>query len=554
MRRKWKINRLTYQAKELAAKYNISAILAQVLLNREVKEEEINSFLRPSLSSLHSPFMLPDMKKSVERIRKAIKEKQKIFVVGDYDVDGISSLAIFYEFAKDFKDNFIFHIPHRVKDGYGLTKNIVNEAKKQGARLMICFDCGTNSCEEVELARSFNIDVIVVDHHQPKEDRNNPFAFINPKRKDFFYPFPDLSSAVLSFKLLQALRDFSCQSVLDLVALSLVCDVVPLKGENRILLSEGIKWIRRTERPSIKLLCEISRIKQENITPFHIGYILGPRINASGRVAHAKEALDIFLMEDEKKIYNVVSKLEEYNRLRKNIETEVLREAEIVLNRECVDRNAIIVEGENWHPGVLGIVASKLADKYYRPTFIISFDEDIGIGSARSIPSLSLIEILEQCAEYLLVYGGHKKAAGIKISKDRLEIFKNKINEKIEESLSPQDLIPFLEIDLALDFKDIDINLTGELEKLSPFGEENPPPLFVSFNIFKKSPLKKLNNAYSVWVSDGKRTFEAIVYDKNIMDIIEYADSMDIVYSLENNTYYNTPRLIIRDCRLAKGE
>ena len=554
MNKNWKINTLTPYAQKLASKYNISSILAQLLLNRKIKEEDFSSFLNPDFSCLYSPFMLPDMEKAVLRIKKATKEKEKVLVVGDYDVDGITSLGIFYEFAKKFKDIFSFYIPHRLKDGYGLNQNIVKEAKERGVSLIICFDCGTNSYPEIEWARKFKIDVIVVDHHQVRQGRFSSFAFINPKRKDCFYPFSHLSSAAISFKLLQALKNTSCKNLLDLVSLSLVCDVVPLQGENRILLKEGLKWIRKSNRPSIKMLCNIGRIKQENINPFHIGYILGPRINASGRVACARDSLNIFFSEDEKEVFNLVNKLEEYNRLRKDIENEVLKEADAILNRECLDKIAIVIEKDEWHPGVLGIVASKLVEKYYRPIFLFSFEDNLGTGSARSIPSLSLIEVLDKCSDYLLVYGGHRKAAGMKIFRENIDEFKEKVNEKVEAMVSMSDLVPTLKIDLELSFKDINMGLVEEIEKLRPFGEENPLPLFVSFRVNKKTPLKKINNGYSVWLTQEGRIFEGIIYDKDITQIIEYGECLDIVYSLENNTYYNSVRLIIKDCRLSKSK
>jgi single-stranded-DNA-specific exonuclease len=498
--------------------------------------------------------MLPDMEKAVERIKQAVGRREKILLVGDYDVDGVISLAIFYEFIKEFNELFSFYIPNRIKEGYGLNCQLVKEARDKGIDLIICFDCGTNSLKEIELARRYGIDTIVVDHHEVKDNLNNSFAFINPKRKDSRYPFSDLSGAVISFKLLQALKGTACFEVLDLLALSLVCDVVPLKGENRIFLYEGIKHLRKSNRPSIRALCEVAGIKQDSIDTFHIGYIIGPRINASGRVAEGKDSLEIFLTEDEKKTFDLASKLGGYNQLRRDIEAEVLKETEELLNRELLDTHAIVVTNEGWHRGVLGIVASRLVDRYYRPSFVISLDGDLGIGSGRSIPSVPLIDILHRCADSLLVYGGHKKAVGFKLLKHNLEGFKKKINKIIEESTDAKELIPSLDIDLILNFDDISMSLVEELEILPPFGEENPPPLFVSYNIFKKTAPKKVNNGYSLWLSDGLRTFEGIVYDKDVLTIVNYADKMDIVYSLGKNNYHNTAKLIIRDCRLSGNE
>ncbi|MDP2922340.1 MAG: single-stranded-DNA-specific exonuclease RecJ [Candidatus Omnitrophota bacterium] len=552
MKRKlWKIKELTPQAQELGKRYNISTYLAQILLNRGIEEASFKSFLNHDLSSLYSSYLLPDIERAVKRIKLAVSRKERILVVGDYDVDGITSLAIFYEFIKEFSDTFSFYIPHRVKEGYGLNTEAIEKAKKENRSLIIAFDCGTNSFEEINLAKNYGIDIVVIDHHHPKDNLNNPFAFINPKRKDSAYPFSDLSSAALSFKLLQALKEDMCFEVLDLVALSLVCDVVPLKGENRVLLKEGLRQLRKTTRPAIKALCKISKIKQENIDNFHIGYILGPRINASGRVASAKDALEIFLTEDKEKILDIASKLHEYNQMRKGIETDILKEAEERLSFNVVNDYAIVVSGDGWHSGVLGIVAARLVDKYYRPSFVISFDQNLGKGSGRSIHSVHLMEVLDKCAGPLCSYGGHRKAAGIEIAREDLDGFKERLNTYIKENIKSTDLVPVLDIDLKMSFEDISVEFIGELESLEPFGEENPRVLFASLGILKKSPPKKISNGYSVWLTDNKKTFEGIIYDRDILDVIEFGDSLDIVYSLEKNNYHNIPKLVIRDARLA---
>lgn len=554
MRKQWKVNPLTSFAVELGVKYGLPPELIQIFINRNILEADFNSFLNPAVTDLHSPFLLPDMRKAVERIKKAVSGKEKILIAGDYDVDGITSLAVFYEFIKEFTDKFSFYIPHRVKEGYGLNKQAVNQAKSQERTLIVAFDCGTNSLSEIELANSLGIDVIVVDHHIPQDNLPAAFALVNPKRKDSVYPFCDLSAAALSFKLLQALKNEPCWEVLDLVALSLVCDVVPLQGENRILLKQGLKYLRTTTRPAIRSLCKLTGLKQENIDTFHIGFILGPRINASGRVAHARESLDMFLTQDEEESYDIASRLDGYNKLRKDTEAQILREAEESLSKDCFDKHAIVVAGDSWHPGVLGIVASRLVNKYYRPCFVFSFDENIGRGSARSIPCVHLIEVLDKCAQYLQGYGGHRKAAGIQIFKEELEIFKDKVNTLIKDNLTPQDLIPVLEIEVEIQFSGITMSFIDQLEKLKPFGEDNSKPLFISYGVLKKSILKKIPSGYSIWLNSDNRMLEGVIYDKDLLQIIEYGSSFDIVYCLEKNTYHNIPRLAIKDCKLSGRE
>ena len=550
----WKIKELNPRAKDLAEAHDISAFLVQVFLNRGIKEEEFNSFLNPSSLTFHSPFLLPDIEKAARRIKDAAAKKEKVLVFGDYDVDGITSLAIFHEFAAKFPGIFSFYIPHRVKEGYGLNKGAVKKAAKNGTGLIIAFDCGTNANEEIELARSLNIDVIVVDHHHCKEGLTKPFAFVNPKRKDSNYPFSDLSAGALSFKLLQVLTDSDCRQVLDLAALSIVCDVAPLRGENRALLKVGLEIIRKTKRPSIKALCKAGGIKQENIDIFHMGYVLGPRINASGRVAHAKDSLNLFLTNDEAKAIELASKLNGYNKLRKEIGADILREAEEAVNGNVDGNSVIVVSGENWNTGVLGIVASRLADKYFRPSFVFSFDQDMGKGSARSIQNVHLMDFLDKCSDSLLLYGGHSKAAGINIKKSELDNFREKINSLIKEELSPEDFIPSIDIDAVLPFESIEMNLVEDLERMKPYGEGNAKPLFAACNISKKSAPKKINSYYSLWLSNEKRTFEGVVYDKDILALIDYAGSFDIAFSLQMNYYHNAPKLIIRACRLSDGK
>ncbi len=553
-RRLWKIKELSPKAKGLAKTSGLSAYLIQVFLNRGISAKEFKVFLDPKLANFHSPFLLPDIKKGVARIKQAVKRNQKVLVFGDYDVDGITSLAIFHEFAKEFPKVFSFYIPHRIKEGYGLNQEAILRAKEEKVSLIIAFDCGTAAFEEIELAKSFKIDVIVVDHHQIGERIVKPLAFINPRRKDSKYPFLDLSAAALSFKLLQALFGFLPKKVLDLVALSLICDVVPLRGENRALLIEGLTMIRRSPRLAIKALCQSGSIKQENINTFHIGYILGPRINAAGRVAHARESLELFLTGDEDRAYELASKLSEYNKLRRAIEAQILKEAEQRIKDNQSDEQAIIVSGDDWHPGVLGIVASRLANKYYRPSFVFSFNKNAGKGSARSVENVHLIEMLDKCADSLLVYGGHSKAAGVEIEREELENFREKINASIKKDLCLQDLVPTIEIDALLDFEAIDTSLAEGLERLKPYGEGNSKPLFVAYNISKKDLPKKINSYHSLWLNDRGRTFEGIVYDKDILEIIDDADSFDIVFSLQMNYYHNIPKLIIRDCRLSQGK
>ncbi len=547
----WKIKDNFGQGRYLAKKFGLSPVIADIIINRGVKEEEAEPFLNSSLDYLHRPDLLPDIKKAKKRIKQAVTKQEKVMVFGDYDVDGIISLAVFNEFAKKFPDTFSFYIPHRVKEGYGLSRQVIGKAKKNKIDLIITFDCGVNSCQEIEYAKSLGIETVVIDHHLPQAQLPRPVALVCPKRADSKYPFLDLTAGALSFKLLQVLEQDDCYQVLDLVALSIVCDVAPLLGENRILLKAGIKVLRESNRKAIKALCEAAKIKQENITTFHIGYILGPRINASGRIAHAREALKLFFTDSLKESCRIALELNKYNQLRKNVEKQILKEAEQKIRDTSAGEHALVIGNSGWHPGVLGIVASRLKDRYCRPSFVVSFDKGVARGSGRSTEGIHLIEMLHKCSDSLINYGGHKKAVGMELKEEKLDIFRENINLAIQESIGPKGFLPSLEIDAKLKLRQINIDFINQLDLLYPYGEANPKPLFLAEGLQKKQNIQKVKSGYSLWLTDADMVFEAITYSKDLAEILSFGKKLDIVFSLERGGYHNHPRLILRDCRLA---
>lgn len=547
----WKVKNISGRGKQLAKKFNLNPILADIIASRGIKEEDLLSFLSLSLGCLYSPALLPDIAKAKKRIMQAVTNQEKVMVFGDYDVDGIVALAIFYEFAKKFPTIFSFYIPHRVKEGYGLSCEAVERAKQNNIDLIITFDCGINSNKEIEQAKSLGVDVVVVDHHLPQGALPQPVALINPKCDKSRYPFPDLTAGGLSFKLLQFLEEKDCYQVLDLVALSIVCDVAPLLGENRILLNHGVEVLKKTNRLAIKALCQAAKINQENISTFHIGYILGPRVNASGRIAHAKDSLQLFLTDNFEQASQIALKLNKYNRLRKSVEKKILQEAEEKIKDNLCGEHALVIGDSGWHQGVLGIVASRLKDKYCRPSFVVSLDQGIAKGSGRSTEGVHLIEMLHRCADSLTAYGGHKKAVGMELEEENLESFRKSINLAVQESASSKNFLPTLNIDIKLNLRQIDIELVNQLERLGPYGEANPKPLFLVEGLYKKENIKKVKSWFSVWFTDRDRVFEAICYNRELAEIIDYGKRLDIVFSLGKDEYHNHPRLILRDCRLA---
>ncbi len=552
MPKQWIVAEISPRARELSRRYGINEIIAHLLLRRNVEPEEFESFLNPDIAGLHPPHLLPDIDKAVQRIRQAINAGEKICLFGDYDVDGITSLTIIDECLKRFSARTFFYIPHRVNEGYGLNSEAIHKIREQGATLLICLDCGTNSSREISLAGSLGMDVIVADHHLPARGENIPLAFVNPKRKDSTYPFKDLSGAGVAFKLAQALSGDDCRQTLDLVALSVVCDVVPLKGENRIMLVEGLSRLRTTSRISIQALCEVARVRQETLEPFHLGFILGPRINACGRMAHAEQVLELFTCRDREYARQIAQRLDEYNRLRKSVEQSILKEAEELIVREFQDDAAFVLSKEGWHQGVLGIVASRLADKYWRPTFVIGVNEGKGRGSARSIPGLHLMEVLDTCKETLHSYGGHKKAAGVEIGRDNIADFRDQLNAALKQ-LAREKPLPEIQIDAELSLSQLSMELAEGLERLRPFGEENSHPLFVTRGLLPKTAVCSHNSRVNTfWLCDDSLTYEAVVYGRDeCLDLVRYKKPLDVVYSLEKNHYHNTFRLVVKDMRLS---
>lgn len=553
MRKRWKIKKNNPALAEIAKRNNLNPVIVQLLLNREIKEEEFHNFLNIDKTCLYDPLSLPDIKIASKRINDAIKNNEKIALFGDYDVDGITSLSIFNDYIKDTKANFSFYIPHRLNDGFGLNLDAIKKIKNEGANLLITFDCGTNAVKEIEYAKSLGIDTIVIDHHTPHDNFNAPYAFVNPKRKDSNYPFSDLSNGAVTFKLVQALKGNDCSHLLDLVALSTICDVVPLKGENRVIIKEGLKTMRKAKRLALDVLCQSSGIKPGNIDTFHLGFILGPRINASGRVNTAYDALNMFLTQDKATASSLASKLEECNRKRRLIESQVLQEAVEQAEKDKDDRYSFVVYSQGWHTGVLGIVASRLVDRYYRPVFVVGFNGDLGRGSARSIDGFNIVKALGKCENYCNEYGGHKKAAGLEINFNDIEKFKSEFEKTAREMIKTKDLIPVLNIDMQIKFSDINMPLVDDLEKFKPFGEGNIRPMFTTNKVLiKQKPKKVTKRMYSAWLCHDGFTYEAVFGQNNgFHDIINYTDKCDIVYSIEENRYHNNVRLLLKDVRIS---
>jgi single-stranded-DNA-specific exonuclease len=499
MRRRWLVNRTNPEyVRYLSKAASISPVLAQIFINRGIKtSEEISSFLNPNVSRLSDPFNIGGMKKAVDRIKTAIRNSERILVHGDYDADGLSATAIMLLALKILGADCHSFIPNRMEHGYGFTPPSVREAKQKGVSLIVTVDCGITSFEAADLCRKEGIDVVITDHHEPvrnlppdannKESGEDTFllpdalALINPKISCAGSPVSDLSGAGIAFKVVHALAiaydsQFPVHDFLDLAALGTMADVVPLSGENRLIVREGLRLIETGVRPGLQALKRVSGIDGKEIKTGLLLFTLIPRINAAGRLSDSAMVLDLLLAESDKEAIDIAVWLDNVNSERQQIEEEVYKEAVALLAGRETDP-VIVLSSEGWHRGVIGIVASRIAEEFYRPTVILSTEGPVSRGSARSIPPFDLYQALSECKEFLKNFGGHKQAAGLELESRNIPSFAECMNKIASEMLTEGDFVPLLQIDADVDLTDITFNLTRELEMLEPFGYGNPAPL-----------------------------------------------------------------------------
>lgn len=521
----------------LSKELGISKILSQILANRGITTAaEAEKFLNPDLKDLFDPYCFSDMPKAVELVKRAAENSKSVMIFGDYDVDGVTSVAVLKKALSRLGIKAAHYIPHRIKEGYGLNKNIARIAAEQNIGLLITVDCGTNSYEEIKQLRKHNIEVVITDHHESsRNDKSPASALINPKVEGSGYKYRDLAGVGVAFKFAQAITGEKLFDELDLVSLGTVTDIVPLNGENRIIVKNGLGRIVASKKVGLQALIESSGIKNKKITPTFVSYILGPRLNASGRMGDADLSLSLLLSDDEKEAAALAKEIEAHNRQRQKIEGKIMSEAENLINSEVnfKEHKVIVIAKEDWHHGVIGIVASKLANRFYRPTILISLSQDLCKGSGRSIKNFHLFQALLDCKDHLENFGGHQYAVGLVIARDNIEEFKKKINRLAEEKLMLEDLLPSLHIDIELPLSDLSENIIEELEKLEPFGEGNPGPLFYSRALkLRGEPQVLGRGTLKFWVNDGNVTYQAIGFGmSNLKDSLTGADSFDLIYT-----------------------
>ncbi|HXX57817.1 MAG TPA: single-stranded-DNA-specific exonuclease RecJ [Thermodesulfovibrionales bacterium] len=555
MKRRWFITKTNPEyVRYLSLAASISPLLAQILINRGVKTaDDINTFLNPGITGLSDPFELPGMRVAVDRIKAASRLRERVLIHGDYDTDGLTSAAIMIYALKTIGMDVHCFIPNRMVHGYGFNAPSVDVAKKLGVKLIITVDCGITSIDAATRAKSEGIDVIITDHHEPvrktqacglRAELHDEFllpdavAIVNPKLTAPRKPFADLSGAGVAFKIVQAMAidpDLSLGpeaslSLLDLAALGTIADVVPLVGENRVIIKEGLRCIGSAYRPGIRALMEVSGLGKKEMKAGLLSFTMVPRINAAGRIGDAGDVISLFLSGSDEETLSIAGRLDRINTERQRIEEGVYQEALSQLQAEGHDA-AIVLQNEGWHTGVIGIVASRLAEEFYRPAFIFTVDDTVAKGSIRSIPGFDVYDGLSQCGDLLIAFGGHKQAAGVKLSVSNLPAFRERMNRIVTDFLKREDITPTLEIDAEVALSEVNAGLVRELSLLEPLGYGNPEPLFGSRRLGVLNPRVVGNNHIKMKLGQKSSSLDAIGFDMGKSFESLCAKTVDVVFT-----------------------
>lgn len=555
MNKKWECYSVDEdKVNELSKDYNLCKILANILVNRNI--ENIDKFLNPTRHDFHDPFLMPDMEKAIQRLIKAIEDKQKIMIFGDYDADGITSITVLKKFLNERGMEVGTYIPNRLNEGYGLNKEAIKKIFDQGYTLMITVDCGISGIEEIDYANSLGIETIITDHHEPAESLPNAYAVIDAKRKDNKYPFNQLAGVGVVFKVIQALSiklgldEKEYLKYLDIVCVGTISDIVPLVDENRVIAKLGLKLVEVTRNIGLRILIKSIGFKEINSTAISFG--VAPRINACGRMGHQQEALDLFLCDDINKAKEIATRLNAFNQERQAKEKAICEQVVEQIEAGEKDKTCIILGHEDWHHGIIGIVSSKVTEMYFKPSILICFEGDEGKGSGRSIPGFDLHEALMKCSDTIEKFGGHSMAIGITVKKDKFEEFKQEF-EEYAKSCNISEIVPVVQIDEEVNLKDICMEDVRSLKLLEPFGEANKMPIFLFKNL-------KINSIRAL--SEGKHLKLNLKSDSYMIDAIGFNmgelvnqylldDKVDVVGSLDINSFNGNEnmQITIKDIR-----
>jgi len=542
---------------ELEKRVGLHPLVCQILSNRGFKSaEEVEKFLNPSLADLHDPFMMKDMEKAVDRLIQALREREKIVIYGDYDVDGITSISLLVRYLSQLGANVGYYIPHRMVEGYGLSEAGLDSVAEMGARLIITVDCGISANEAINYANSKGLEMIITDHHEPTGEQSpEAVAILNPKQKEDEYPEKELAGIGVAFKLCQGLSEklgvgqHQLNEHLDMVAIGSIADIVPLLGENRIFARVGLEKMKESGKPGIWALIDLAGLENKDLDSSDIVFSMAPRINAVGRMGDAERGVKLFLSDDLNEARELAEILEQENRLRREVDIQTLSEAREAISQQVNldQRWTIVLHSENWHPGVLGIVASRIVEEFYRPTVLISFDETgEGKGSARSIANFHLHNALQKCADHIEVFGGHKYAAGLQLRKEKLQDFIECFDGAAHETMSSQDLVPEISVDLEIDLSQANHTFLESLEGFRPYGPGNPKPVLVVSNLSVVGYPKIVgSNHLKMRVRKDGYQLETIGFgmaDK-LKEINTAREKVSIAFVLEENIWNNMRQL-----------
>ena len=560
----------TKAAKELGDKLNINTILALLLIRRGITTESAaKRFFRPQLADLINPFLMKDMDVAVDRLNDAMGRKERILVYGDYDVDGCTSVALVYKFLQQFYSNIDYYIPDRYDEGYGVSKKSLEYARETGVKLIIILDCGIKATDEIAYAKSLGIDFIICDHHVPDEVMPPAVAILNPKRPDDTYPFKHLSGCGVGFKLMQAFAKnniipFSrLIPLLDFCAVSISADIVPVVDENRILAFHGLKQLNQNPSVGLKAIIDICNLGNRDISMSDIVFKIGPRINASGRMENGKESVDLLVEKDIASAIRQAKHIDEYNEQRKDIDKQMTEEANLIVSKleSQKHHSSIVLYDENWKKGVIGIVASRLTEIYFRPTVVLTRDGEFATGSARSVTGFDIYAAIKSCRDLLVNFGGHTYAAGLTLRWDDIKTFRTRFQKYVDEHIRPEQTEPIIDIDAIIDFKDITKRLHQELKKFSPFGPGNPKPMFSTIGVYDYGTSKVVGREQEhikleLVDSKSSNVVNGIAFGQSASArYIKSKRSFDIAYTLEDNvSKRNAVQLQIEDIRPTEGE
>ncbi len=548
---------------QLSDEINVNNIIAKILLQRDITGfQEAKTYFRPSLDELHDPFLMKDMDRAISRIRHAMDTGEKILIYGDYDVDGTTSVALVYGFLRNFYPDIDFYIPDRDKEGYGISKAGIDWAAENGFNLVVTLDCGIKAVDMTDYAATNNIEMVICDHHLPGHKLPAAYAILDPKRSDCPYPYKELSGCGIGFKLIQAF----CEKMgydpdllydyIDLVAVSIAADIVPITGENRILAYHGLKKLNENPRFGLEALIKLAG-HHDDINISNIVFGIGPRINAAGRMGHAKTSVELLLADNESKIKALAGNLDMKNLERRNFDTTITNEAISMIEEsdDLKESKTTVLFKDDWHKGVIGIVASRCIDKYYRPTIILTESNGKATGSARSVDGFDIYEAISACSDLLDQYGGHMYAAGLTLAIDKVSAFKEKFERIVSEKIKDEQLTPLIEIDTEIDLNQIDFKFYNVLKQMAPFGPGNMQPLFVTndLHVFgRPTVLKEQHLKFYVKQNDEDTPMPAIGFGQaEYYDLIASGMRFSMAYYIEENNFRDikTLQLRVKDIR-----